>query len=53
MNNEMNRIQAEYRKIFVKLQNQLTYYINLRLEDEKKGKREQPQSSKQPDVSYI
>ncbi|KAJ8711754.1 hypothetical protein PYW08_008708 [Mythimna loreyi] len=51
VNNEMNRIQDEYRKIFVKLQNQLTYHINLRLEEERKGKRVQPQSSQPTDYT--
>ncbi|XP_068619613.1 putative leucine-rich repeat-containing protein DDB_G0290503 [Battus philenor] len=40
VNNEINRIQDEYRKIFVKLQNQINYHINCRLQEERnRGKR--------------
>ncbi|XP_026735819.1 myosin-11-like isoform X1 [Trichoplusia ni] len=41
VNNEMNRIQDEYRKIFLKLQSQLNYHINCRLQEERKGKQAQ------------
>ncbi|XP_045538046.1 centrosomal protein of 152 kDa [Papilio machaon] len=40
INSEINRIQDEYRKIFVKLQNQINYQINCRVqEDRNRGKR--------------
>ncbi|KAJ0172223.1 hypothetical protein K1T71_012196 [Dendrolimus kikuchii] len=40
INNEMNRIQDEYRKIFVKLQAQINYHVNCRIQEEKsRGKR--------------
>ncbi|KPJ10760.1 hypothetical protein RR48_07766 [Papilio machaon] len=42
INSEINRIQDEYRKIFVKLQNQINYQINCRVqEDRNRGKRTQ------------
>ncbi|XP_013166273.1 PREDICTED: centrosomal protein of 152 kDa-like [Papilio xuthus] len=40
INSEISRIQDEYRKIFVKLQNQINYHINCRMqEDRNRGKR--------------
>lgn len=35
INNEINRMQYEYRKIFLKLQNQLNYYVNCTVQVEK------------------
>ncbi|XP_063380221.1 myosin-9-like [Cydia fagiglandana] len=35
LNNEFNRIQDEYRKIFVKMQSQITYLSNRRVQEEK------------------
>ncbi|XP_047537466.1 putative leucine-rich repeat-containing protein DDB_G0290503 [Vanessa atalanta] len=52
INNEMNRIQDEYRKIFVKLQNQINYYVNCRVLEEKKHKEKRPQSQQQVQVDY-
>lgn len=49
--NEMNRIQDEYRKIFVKLQNQINYYVNCRIQEEKKGKHAQAHHSQDTDYS--
>ncbi|KAM3961122.1 LOW QUALITY PROTEIN: chromosome segregation ATPase asterless [Aphomia sociella] len=44
VNNEMNRIQDEYRKIFLNLQNQINYHVNCRIQEERsKGKRAQTQ----------
>lgn len=52
INNEMNRIQDEYRKIFVKLQNQINYYVNCRVNEEKsKGKQSQAQQYQPTDYS--
>ncbi|XP_035453203.2 myosin-11 [Spodoptera frugiperda] len=51
VNNEMNRIQDEYRKIFIKLQSQLNYHINCRLQEERKGKQAQAQHSQQTDYT--
>ncbi|XP_063896974.1 myosin-6 [Helicoverpa armigera] len=51
VNNEMNRIQDEYRKIFLKLQNQLNYHINCRLQEERKGKQAQAHGSQQTDYT--
>ncbi|XP_059051808.1 centrosomal protein of 152 kDa isoform X2 [Achroia grisella] len=42
VNNEINRIQDEYRKIFLKLQNQINYHVNRRIQEERnKGKHAQ------------
>lgn len=49
--NEMNRIQDEYRKIFVKLHNQINYYVNCRIQEEKKGKHAQAHHSQDTDYS--
>ncbi|XP_063375076.1 myosin-9 isoform X2 [Cydia amplana] len=35
INNEFNRIQDEYRKIFLKMQSQITYLSNCRVQEEK------------------
>ncbi|KAL4702700.1 hypothetical protein ACJJTC_011565 [Scirpophaga incertulas] len=35
VNNEMNRIQDEYRKIFIKLQSQINYHVNCRMQEER------------------
>ncbi|RVE45416.1 hypothetical protein evm_009934 [Chilo suppressalis] len=35
ISNEMNRIQDEYRKIFLKLQNQINYHVNCRIQEER------------------
>ncbi|XP_026761573.2 centrosomal protein of 152 kDa [Galleria mellonella] len=44
VNNEINRIQDEYRKIFLKLQNQINYHVNCRIQEERsKGKHPQSQ----------
>ncbi|CAH2095338.1 unnamed protein product [Euphydryas editha] len=43
INNEMNRIQDEYRKIFVKLQNQINYYVNCRVQEDRKHKEKRQQ----------
>ncbi|XP_045504125.1 intracellular protein transport protein USO1 [Colias croceus] len=43
INNEMNRIQDEYRKIFVKLQNQINHHVNCRVQEEKRGSKSTPQ----------
>ncbi|XP_022834016.1 paramyosin [Spodoptera litura] len=51
VNNEMNRIQDEYRKIFIKLQSQLNYHINCRLQEERKGKQAQAHNSQQTDYT--
>ncbi|CAB3233435.1 unnamed protein product [Arctia plantaginis] len=51
VNNEMNRIQDEYRKIFVKLQNQINYHVNCRIQEEKKGKQSQVHHSQETDYS--
>ncbi|KAI8437618.1 hypothetical protein MSG28_011877 [Choristoneura fumiferana] len=49
INNELNRIQDEYRKIFLKLQNQITYLSNCRIQEERtKGK----SSKAQPHLEY-
>ncbi|KOB76571.1 Uncharacterized protein OBRU01_06006 [Operophtera brumata] len=50
VNSEMNRIQDEYRKIFVKLQNQINYQVNCRIQQEKPS-HSQAQSYHQTDVS--
>ncbi|XP_023951401.2 putative leucine-rich repeat-containing protein DDB_G0290503 [Bicyclus anynana] len=47
INSEMNRIQNEYRKIFVKLQNQINYYVNSRLTEERKQKEKRTPSQSQ------
>ncbi|XP_034836034.1 uncharacterized protein [Maniola hyperantus] len=47
INNEMNRIQDEYRKIFVKLQNQINYYVNCRVQEERKHKEKRTPSQSQ------
>ncbi|XP_049885424.1 girdin [Pectinophora gossypiella] len=52
VNNEMNRIQDEYRKIFVKLQNQLNFHVNCRVQEERsQGKRTQAQQYQQVDYT--
>lgn len=52
VSNEMNRIQDEYRKIFIKLQNQINYQVNCRVQEERsQGKRTQAQQLQQYDVS--
>ncbi|XP_072933382.1 uncharacterized protein [Epargyreus clarus] len=51
INNEINRIQDEYRKIFLKLQNQLNYYVSSRQQEEKKGKASQSQQYQQFDFN--
>ncbi|KAI5645752.1 hypothetical protein NE865_02022 [Phthorimaea operculella] len=33
--NEMNRIQDEYRKIFMRMQNQINYHVNCRIQEER------------------
>ncbi|XP_075984478.1 uncharacterized protein LOC142982064 [Anticarsia gemmatalis] len=50
--NEMNRIQDEYRKIFVKLQNQINYYVNCRIQEERKGKQAQAQAHHSQETDY-
>ncbi|CAH2054469.1 unnamed protein product, partial [Iphiclides podalirius] len=50
VNNEINRIQDEYRKIFIKLQNR----INCRIQEEKNGgKREQVQQYQEYDCTEM
>lgn len=52
INNEINRMQYEYRKIFLKLQNQLNYYVNCTVQVEKtQGLSSQGQQYQHYDVS--
>lgn len=52
INNEINRMQYEYRKIFVKLQNQLNHYVNYTVKVEKnQGMSSQGQQHQHYDVS--
>ncbi|KAL0819009.1 hypothetical protein ABMA28_008294 [Loxostege sticticalis] len=52
VSNEMNRIQDEYRKIFIKLQTQINYHVNCRIQEERsKGKPAQAQQYQQCDYS--
>ncbi|XP_028176619.1 centrosomal protein of 152 kDa-like [Ostrinia furnacalis] len=52
VSNEMNRIQDEYRKIFVKLQTQINYHVNCRIQEERsKGKPAQAQQYQPCDYS--
>ncbi|CAK1593904.1 unnamed protein product [Parnassius mnemosyne] len=54
VNNEINRIQDEYRKIFLKLQNQLNYHINCRIQEEKnREKRAQVQQYQEYDCTEM
>ncbi|CAG4965992.1 unnamed protein product [Parnassius apollo] len=54
VNNEINRIQDEYRKIFVKLQSQINYHINCRIQEEKnRGKRTQVQQYEEYDCTEM
>ncbi|XP_013186245.2 protein Hook homolog 3 [Amyelois transitella] len=43
VNNEMNRIQDEYRKIFMKLQTQINYHMNCRVQEERSKEKRQAQ----------
>ncbi|OWR41620.1 hypothetical protein KGM_204970 [Danaus plexippus plexippus] len=52
INNEMNRIQDEYRKIFVKLQNQINYYVNCRVQEERKIKDKGQMSQTKAPIDY-
>ncbi|CAG9793262.1 unnamed protein product [Diatraea saccharalis] len=52
ISNEMNRIQDEYRKIFIKLQNQINYHVNCRIQEERSnGKQTEAQQYQQGDYT--
>ncbi|KAG6456124.1 hypothetical protein O3G_MSEX009579 [Manduca sexta] len=54
INNEMNRIQDEYRQIFLKLQKQLCHHVNCRVQDDRsKGKQTQARQYQPPDYSIM